>query len=156
MQNEIKSFSESIKAEFQSQLTKLNDKIDTNQANVQQINELKSNFEQGLEQTNGADDDLKRISKLNELKINGIAHASDQNLNQIFSEMAKFVQFDLSIANNVPTLTRIFKRDHKSKSNVPTPIVIVKFVANHIRNDFYSIIRIKLQLTNQSCPKILV
>lgn len=38
----------------------------------------------------------------------------------------------------MPTLMRIFKRDHTTNINTPTQIIIVKFIANHIRSDFYN------------------
>lgn len=139
MQNEMKILGDGIKAELQSQITQIHEKIDANQANVQsQINDLKVNVEKCTEQMNGTDDDFQRISKLNELKINGIAHTNNENLNEIFNEIAKLVEFDLSTVNNVPSIMRIYKRDHTKNISAPTSIVIVKFVANHIRSDFYS------------------
>lgn len=127
-----------IKSEFQTKITQLNDKIDANQKNVQQqINDLKSNVTQCMEQTAGTDDVMQRVMKLNELKINGIAYKNDENLCQIFSEIAKLVHFDLNNVNNMPTLTRILKYDKTNRTSSPTPIVILKFVANHIRSDFY-------------------
>lgn len=135
LQSSMKTLGDGIKAE----IAQIHQKIDANQANIQsQINELKSNVEKCMEQTTDSDDDIQRVSKLNELKINGIAHADNQNLNEIFGEIAKLVEFDLSNVNNVPTVMRVFKKDHAAKTSAPTSIVIVKFVANHIRNDFYS------------------
>lgn len=139
LQTSMQTLCNDIKAEFQSQIIQLNDKIDANQAIVQkQITDLQSNVEKCMEQTNGTDDDLQRMSKLNELKISGIVHTNDQNLNDIFIEIAKLTQFDLSNAINVPKLSRVFKRNKTSNTSSPTSIVIAKFVANHIRNDFYS------------------
>lgn len=138
MQNEIKTLGDELKNEFQSQITQLNDKIDANRANVQQqIDDLKVNVDQCMKHTSNTDDDVQRVIKLNELKISGIMHTNDENLNVIFNNMAKLVKFDLSCVNNVPALTRIFKHDKASNTSVPTPIVIAKFVASHIRNDFY-------------------
>lgn len=54
-----------------------------------QINELKSNIEQ---QTT---DKLQRMAKLNELKITGIAHTNEENLNEIFKAIAQLMDFDL-------------------------------------------------------------
>lgn len=138
--NEMKALGEEIKSELQAKITQLNDKIDTNQHNVQQqINELKSNVTQCMEQATGTDDDMQRVMKLNELKISGIAYKSDENLTIVFSEIAKIIQFNLTIVNNLPTLTRIFKRNRTTNTSTATSIVIVKFVANHIRNEFYQL-----------------
>lgn len=138
IRNEMKTLSDEIKSEFQAKITELNDKIDANQQNVQQqINDLKSNVANCTEQSTCYDDDMQRMLKLCELKISGIAYKSDENLNVTFNEISKLVQFDLTTGINMPTLTRIYKYNHASKTSTPTPIIIVKFVANHIRDDFY-------------------
>lgn len=138
IQNQMKALGDELKSEFQANIAQLHTKIDSNQANVQQqINELKANVTQCMEQSNDTDDDIQRSIKLCELKLNGIAYSSEEKLMDIFIEIAKLVKFDLSKVNNMPTLTRIHKRNHTSNTSSPTPIVIVKFVANHIRNDFY-------------------
>lgn len=138
IENEIKRMGDDIKAEFQVKITALNEKIEANHSNVQtQINAMKMDIENIKGQPNGGDDDLQRISKLNELKITGIAHANNENLNAIFGEIAKLVNFNLNGPNNAPAVNRIHKWDHERKTKIPTPIVIVKFVANHIRDDFY-------------------
>lgn len=139
LRSEMKTLSDEIKADFESKITQLNTRIDDNQVHMQsQINELKSSVTQCVEQANGVDDDLQRISRLNELKISGIIHKNDENLNEIFKKIANLVQFDLSDSHNMPTLERIFKRNHTTNTNAPTQIILVKFIANHIRNDFYS------------------
>lgn len=138
LRSEMKTLGDEIKSEFQMKISQINEKIDANQENVQQqINSLKSNVAQCMEQATGTDDDMQRLLKLNELKINGIAYNNNENLCQIFTEIANLVQFNLNNVNNMPMLTRIFKYDTKTKSSSPTPIIIVKFVAKHIRNDFY-------------------
>lgn len=139
-ESELTRLKDEIKADFQERITELHNKIDSNQASMQlQIDNIKVDVKRCMEQAGGTDDDLQRMAKLNELKISGIAYNNQENLNDIFSNIAKLVQFDLSIVNNVPSITRITKWNTATKTSVPTSIVIVKFVANHIRNDFYSL-----------------
>lgn len=140
LRSEMKVLSDEIKAEFQTKITQLNDKIDKNQANVQsQINDIKSNVDQCMEQANDDDDDIKRIAKLNELKISGVSYTNGENLNGIFELIAQLVKFDMSNAIKIPTLTRITKRDRTTNITTPTKFIIAKFVASHIRNEFYSL-----------------
>lgn len=138
IRNEMKTLSDEMKSEFQAKIIKLNEKIDANQQNVQQqINEMKSSVTNCIEHSTGYDDDMQRMLKLCELKISGIAFKNDEKLNEIFNEISKLVQFDLTAGNNWPTLTRIYKFNRTTKTSMPTPIVIVKFVATHIREVFY-------------------
>lgn len=136
---DMKSLGNELKTEFQAKINQLNEKIDANQDNVQkQINEIQAKVTQCIEQKNDTDDDfLKRLTKLNELKISGIAYRNNENLVEIFSEIAKLVQFNLNNLNNVPSLIRTYKWNKTTNTNTPTSIVIVKFIATHIRNDFY-------------------
>lgn len=138
IRDEMRIMGDDIKAEFQTKITQLQEQVEANKMNVQtQINEMKSDIAMCMGQSNSADDDLQRISKLNELKITGIVHANNENLNVIFSEIAKLVGFELTTVNNVPTVNRVQRWNPTSKTKTPTPIVIIKFVANHIRDDFY-------------------
>lgn len=140
MKTQMDKMSEEIRAEMQTKLNELHEKIDTNQKSMQsQIDKLKNNVDKCMEQASGTDDDMQRMAKLNELKIRGIEHTNQENLNNIFTDIAKLLQFNLSNVNNVPSITRLFKWDNSSKTSKPTPYVIVKFVANHIRNEFYSL-----------------
>lgn len=134
----MKALGDEIESEFQAKIIQLNDKIDANQADVQQqINDLKSNINQCANQSTDTDDDMQRIAKWNKLKISGITYKHDEDLTEIFTAIANLVQFDLTNVNNLPTLMRIFKQNQTTNTSLPTSIVIVKFVAKHIRNDFY-------------------
>lgn len=138
IRNEIKTMGDDIKAELQAKITQLNDKIDKNQSNVQiQMNALKSDVEKCMERTMNDNDDFQRMAKSNELKISGIAYINNENLNEIFKAIAELVNFDVTVTGNVPKLTRIVKRCPATNESTPTTIIIVKFIANHIRNDFY-------------------
>lgn len=140
IRNEVKTLGDELKSNLESQISQLNDKIDTIQNDFQsQIDKLTSDIDTCKHDNNKSDDDMQRMNKLNELKITGIAHTSIQNLHEIFCEIAKIINFDMTIPTNTPAIMRIYKRNPATKEMSPTSIIIAKFVANHIRDNFYSL-----------------
>lgn len=85
------------------------------------------------------EDDTNRNAKLNELKINGIIYSPNQNLQDLFKSLATVVGFDTTAAVNIPQLNRSFQRNKSNGELSPSNIIIAKFVAKHIRDDFYSL-----------------
>lgn len=82
--------SDELKANFQSELAKLNDQVEAIESIVTgQISNLRADIDKCVDRLNANDDDLIRIQRLNELKINGIAHVNGENLCEVFNSIAK-------------------------------------------------------------------
>lgn len=89
IRNEIKTMSDELKATFHGEITKLHDRVDAIATNVSsQLSSLRTDIDNCVNRLNGTADDLARIGKLNELKINGIAHTNNENLHEIFRSIA--------------------------------------------------------------------
>lgn len=90
IREEVKILGDELQLNLESQLLQLNDKGVNIQTDFRsQIDKLTSDIETCRHDNNNNDDDMQRMNKLNELKITGIAHASNQNLHLIFCEIAK-------------------------------------------------------------------
>lgn len=139
--SELMSFGEQLKTEINSKISEVNVKIDAVQANVNvqrdQLSTIQSSVNNCITRITVNEDDCNRIGKLNELKIKGIPHKDGENLQTIFESIAKQVGYDLAIPNNVPELNRMQTRSNKENVPIPAPTIIVKFVAQHIRDKFY-------------------
>lgn len=139
--SELMSFGEQLKTEINSKIAEVNVKIDAVQANVNvqrdQLSTIQSSVNNCIMRITINEDDCNRIGKLNELKIKGIPHKDGENLQTIFESIAKQVGYDLAIPNNVPELNRMQTRSNKENVPIPAPTIIVKFVAQHIRDKFY-------------------
>lgn len=140
IKTEIKSMSDELKLNFQTELSKLHERVEAVENSVSsQMSNLKADIDKCVNRLNSNDDDLIRIQKLNELKINGIPHTANENLYAIFCSIAKLVGFDTSDPMNKPELVRMQKQSTHNNDFIPLPLIIVKFVANHIRNKFYGL-----------------
>lgn len=130
--------SDNLKSSFQAEISKLHERVDAIESNVSsQISVLRTDIDNCTNRIDSTDDDLKRISKLNELKIDGIAQTSNENLHEIFCSIAKLIGFDVSNPLNMPEIVRMQRKNGQTNDFIPLPSIIVKFIATHIRNTFY-------------------
>lgn len=136
---EVKTQCEVIAKKFTDEIHKINNRVTEFESKL--TKEMETLHAKVDSHTNNAhtDDDLQRFSKLNELKMTGIGTDIETNLQQVFESIAKVINFDTTNQMNTPSLKRIYKRSNVTGSeSVPLNTVIVKFVAKHIRDDFYS------------------
>lgn len=128
-----------LKISFQGQLAETNKRIDAVETDMSnQIHSIKNDVGNCINQMHTTTDDFHRITKLNELRINGIPFDKDENLLNIYTEIAKSIEFDPNMPLHLPTLMRTYRRDLTTKLMLPSSTIIVKFVAKQIRDMFYS------------------
>lgn len=140
VQSEVKALGEEIKSSLQNELSQIHGRIDSIQEQVNsELTSIRSNVNSCLEKYNNNDDDFIRLGKHNELKLNGIAHSNNENLHEIFCNIAKLIGYDIAVQTHIPDLTRTFKRNRTTSDLLPLPTIILKFVAKHIRDNFYGL-----------------
>lgn len=138
IRSEMKSMADAINANMTTQLASINTRIDTMQSEFnEQFKVIRTDIDKCIDQLDMSDENIKRVTLLNELKLSGIAHKNDENLQEIFFSIAQLIGFDTSNPSNIPELSRTTRR----ANNVTTmlPLVIMRFVAKHIRNNFYGL-----------------
>lgn len=139
-QLEMKTMSDDLKASFHSEITKLNDRVDAIESSVSsQLSSLKTDIVNCENRLNGTDDDFARIAKLNELKISGIAHSTNEKLHDILSSIAKIIGYDIANPSNIPEIVRMQRKNYQTNEIVQMPLIVLKFIAPHIRNKFYAL-----------------
>lgn len=140
IQTELTTMRNEINAKLEEKLNQMNEKIEIVKANVQsQLDVMKTDIANIQNQPSNNDDDYMRFAKSSELKIKGIEHSTHENLSGIIASIANMVGFDINNPINTPTIVRPYKLNPITKTRTPAPIVIVKFIANHIRDEFYSL-----------------
>lgn len=136
----MKTVGDELKLSFLDEIKKLHERVDAIESNVSdQISCLRTDVDTCINRLNSNDDDLIRISKLNELKINGIAHTNNENVRDIFCAIANHIGYDTSCPTSIPDIVRMQKRNNQTNDFIPMPSMIMKFVASHIRNTFYGL-----------------
>lgn len=134
--NELAAVRKEINDKIDEKLAHITNEIEAVKSNVQgQLDEMKNEI---TKQQNRNDDDYLRLAKSSELKIKGIEHTTNENLYDIVGAIANAVNFNLNNPYNIPSIERPYKYNPVTKSRTPAPVIILKFIANHIRDEFYS------------------
>lgn len=138
IKEEMKNVGNEIKTNLEGQMEKINKRIDSIQDHFdEKLKEVRTDVDKCIEQLDMGDETNTRISLLNELKLNGIAHSNGENLKEIFQSIAHLIGYDTSSPVHIPDLTRTFKRNNNEIT--PLPLIIMRFVAKHVRNKFYGL-----------------
>lgn len=123
----MQSLGTKLKQSLQNELASLNQRIDSVQNQyLSELNELRSSVNHCMEKMDSTDDDFARMSKLNALKLSGIAHSANENLQELFEKIAMLIGFDVSSPSHIPEITRISKRNRTSNDLLPLPTIIIK------------------------------
>lgn len=134
--NELAAVRKEINDKIDEKLAHITNEIEAVKSNVQgQLDEMKNEI---AKQQNMNDDDYLRFAKSSELKIKGIEHTTNENLYNVVGAIANAVNFDLNNPYNIPSVDRPYKYNPMTKTRAPAPVIILKFIANHIRDEFYS------------------
>lgn len=140
IKEEMKTLGDELKANLDTQIDKINTRIDSIQESVNvQLNDVRADIYNCTEKLKLNDEDSRRISVPNELKLNGIAHSTNENLNEIFLSIANLIGFDTTNPLHTPSITRSFIKDRRTNEIVQFQKILLKFVAKHIRNQFYGL-----------------
>lgn len=136
---EIKKLSDSVEQNMKNQINKMEEKID--QVTKQFNNELTSIRKNVSESMNAVEptknDDFDRLLIINDLKIVGIPYKDDENLLEIFMKIASFIGYDTSSPLAIPSFRRIISRSRIAGQLIYTKVIVCKFIAQHIKENFY-------------------
>lgn len=140
IKHEMKILGDEIKANLDAQIAQINARIDSMQNDTTaQLNAVRADVFGCTESLKLNEEDTKRISKLNELRLKGIAHTNGENLKDVFLSIAQVIGFDTSNPLHIPEVSRSFIKNRQNNELVQLPNIVMKFVAKHIRNQFYGL-----------------
>lgn len=140
LKNELTQLINGIKEEFRSEIESTNKKIEaateTFSHKIDDTNNLVSSLEARVI---NVEKDYERLSGMNELKLIGIPISENENLSNIFTNLSKLIGYDTSNTINIPSMARIISRNKLTNEIVHTKIIIMKFIAVHMKETFFSL-----------------
>lgn len=140
LKGEMTTLVENMKTEFKEEIATLNTKIDsTTSAFNKKVDVINDTVSQLDSRMNYVEKDHERLSHLNELKLVGIPIAENENLPDIFIKLSNIIGFDASNVSSIPIMSRGITRNRATNEISLTPTIIMKFVAVHIKEAFYSL-----------------
>lgn len=145
LSSEINTASESIKADVGQRIDKLKaelrddiEKIDKKVENLSgsvdvRMDLLSNEIKSCRNQVEGAEEDFLRAARMNELKLIGLNHRANENLEEIINKIADLL--GVNFGGQTPTMVRATK--WVKNEQIPQMIVIIKFLAPHLKESFY-------------------
>lgn len=134
IKSEIGSMVEKIRVEFHAELDSVREKVTSLSESVdQRFAQINEQLETQKISDERHDDDYMRATRSNELKIVGVHYKMNEQPYEIFCCIASLIGHNITLA---PTVIRIFKR--QGTEQLPLKLLIVKFVASHLRDEFYN------------------
>lgn len=105
------------------------------------------------------EDDISRVTLLNQLRITGILPSQNENLKTIFEKIALEIDFNINDSTKIPHVRRIMSRKNGVLSHTNT--IILYFTASHFKEQFYSQYLHKAPfrkgfLDEMKCDKIII
>lgn len=139
LRSDMSQMVDSLKAEFKYEIESVNNKIvESSSSFKQQIDQISNTVQQFSSRLDSVEKDYERIAHLNELKLIGIPVTDNENLLEMFMKLADVVGYDMSNATNAPSLTRVLIKNRVTNQLTVGTTIIVKFVAVHMKDTFYS------------------
>lgn len=136
IQQEIKTMVDEFKIEFRAELNTVKENVCALSASVdQRFDQINDQLEVIRIDEEHKNEEYKRILRANELKIVGVIYYANENPLGIFNLIASIIGYNTSTSPQ-PTVIRVFKR--QGTEHTPQKILIIKFVAAHLRDEFYS------------------
>lgn len=145
LSSEVSAASDSIKTELSKRIDDLSvelrkdidgidKKVDALGSSVDvKINAVSDEIKVCRERIDGAEDDFLRSIRASELKILGLKHTANEDLNDLLNKIASQIGADLGA--QMPMISRASK--WVKNEQVPQTVVIIKFLAPHLKEEFY-------------------
>lgn len=132
--NKITSMDVGLKDELGALKTAM-DNFSSNVKN--QISELKTELINHNNRITNNENDIDRVTLLNQLRLTGLPAKENENLKNIFDKIAAEIGYNTDEPNSQPVLKRIPYRKNGILSGSNT--IIMYFVAQHFKDKFYSL-----------------
>lgn len=140
LKNDMSQMVDGLKIEFKADIETLNNKIEsTTNSFKQKVDEIHDTVGLLGSRLDSVEKDYNRISHLNELKFVGIPVGDNENLSDVFIKLASIIGYDTTNPINMPSLSRSIIRNRVTNELTPATTIIVKFIAVHMKEMFYSL-----------------
>lgn len=137
LNDKISSLSTDIRNDMKSQIDSLQNSLSTFTSNVNiEIGNMQTELNKQSEQLAVHDDDISRVTLLNQLRISGIPSTPNESLILIFKKIADEIKYNMENPISVPHIRRIITRKNGQLSYTNT--IIMYFNGNHWKDSFYS------------------
>lgn len=145
LDNKITEMASEVSGNVKEEINTLKDSMDSFASNVtSQISLIETKLTTHDERLDNNEDDIERITLLNQLRIVGLPFSENENLIDFFIKLSNAIGYSMESPSSIPSLRRIPSR--KNGIATGTNTILVYFIAQHYKDSFYSAYLRKLPL----------
>lgn len=137
LDDKITSLAEKVSEDVKKEIHTLRTSMDTFTSTMStQITLIESKLNNHDNRLLNNEDDIERVSLLNQLRLTGIPFNENEKLSELFITLANHIEYPINESANIPTLKRIPMRKNGIITGSNT--IIMYFLAKHQKENFYS------------------
>lgn len=139
-QNSVENKISSLSAKIDTEINTITTQFNSFAANVNsEIVSIESQLKVQSDRITYTEDDIKRITMMNQLRILGFASSTNENLKCLFDSIAAEIGYVVQSDNEIPTITRIPMINKQTGAVTGSGTILFEFVANQFKTKFYSL-----------------
>lgn len=110
------------------------------------IGGIKSQLNHHMKRIENTEDDIQRMQLNQDLRLIGFAFKEQENLLEIFNQIANEIGFVMNMGAGTPILERLNVRNKTTNQIMPSPTILIHFAVKHHKQTFYSFYLNKMPL----------
>lgn len=160
LNDKISSLGNDIRDDMKSQINSIQNSLSTFSSNVNnEIGSMRNELNKHSDHRSIHDDDISRITLMNQLRISGIQSTPNENLLSIFKGISNEIKYNIDDPISIPHMRRIINR--KNGTMAVTNTIIMYFNGNHHKENFYGLYLRNVPfkkdfLDTMKCSKIII
>lgn len=154
IENTIQSSQNVLESKFNDLAEKVKEDVSALKASVadlhkkmdEELGEVKSQVSSYAERMDNNDDDYQRLQRNYDLRLTGFAFKDNENLYDIFKQIAAVIGFDVGPNTTMPSIERVNIYNKKSSQITPSPTILLHFAILRQKQQFYALYLNKMPL----------
>lgn len=154
IENKIDASQNSLESKFGELANKVKDDVCALKTTVTdfhakiniELNAVKTQLSHYAERLDNNDDDFERTQRNQDLRLTGFAYTKDENLQNIFQQVAAEIGYEIGPHAVLPSIERISLYDKSAKKSTPTKTILLHFAILKQKQQFYALYLSKMPL----------
>lgn len=150
-QTSIETKLNDFKSTFSNEVQSIKSSVDEFKSAIgNDIDTIKIHIQEHSKRLDNTDDDINRLKLAADLRVIGFPYTQNENLFELFSNIASIIGYDYASHISVPLMERIPIRNKTTGVLMPSPTILFHFTSVHIKQHFYALYLNKMPLKPES------
>lgn len=146
IEKKIDDSTNALEAKVSNLATTVNEDVNSLRVSVEEFNSkisddisgIKLQLNEHTQRLDNTDDDIQRMRLSQDLRLTGFAHKENENLLDLFFQMATIIEFAIDERSGAPTLERRQFKNRTTGQFMPSATILIHFAISRQKEMFYS------------------